>query len=59
MSVCIATTSSAVTRIRRITLVTVISSARQVVPLFTLRGSGYLGKNTGVIHEILHLYLTL
>jgi hypothetical protein len=25
----------------------------------TLRGSGYLGKNTGVIHESLHLYLAL
>jgi hypothetical protein len=24
-----------------------------------LRGSGYLGKNTGVIHESLHLYLAL
>jgi hypothetical protein len=25
----------------------------------TLRGSGYIGKNTGVIHERLHLYLAL
>jgi hypothetical protein len=25
----------------------------------TMRGSGYLGKNTGVIHESLHLYLAL
>jgi hypothetical protein len=25
----------------------------------TLRGSEYLGKNTGVIHESLHLYLDL
>jgi hypothetical protein len=25
----------------------------------TLRGSGYPGKNTGVIHESLHLYLAL
>jgi hypothetical protein len=25
----------------------------------TLRGSGYLGKSTGVIHESLHLYLAL
>jgi hypothetical protein len=25
----------------------------------TLRGSGYLGKNTDVIHESLHLYLAL
>jgi hypothetical protein len=25
----------------------------------TLRGSGYLGKNTGVIHESLHFYLAL
>jgi hypothetical protein len=25
----------------------------------TLRGSGYLGKNTVVIHESLHLYLAL
>jgi hypothetical protein len=25
----------------------------------TLRGSGYLGKNTSVIHESLHLYLAL
>jgi hypothetical protein len=33
MSVCIAMASSEVTRIRRITLVTGISSARQVVPL--------------------------
>jgi hypothetical protein len=33
MSVCISTTSSVATRIRRITLVTGISSARQVVPL--------------------------
>jgi hypothetical protein len=33
MSVCIATMSSAVTRIRRITLVTGISSVRQVMPL--------------------------
>jgi hypothetical protein len=24
-----------------------------------LRGSGYLGKNTGIIHESLHLYLAL
>jgi hypothetical protein len=24
-----------------------------------LRGFGYLGKNTGVIHESLHLYLAL
>jgi hypothetical protein len=35
MFVCIATTSSAVTRIRRITLVTGISNARKVVPLIT------------------------
>jgi hypothetical protein len=25
----------------------------------TLRGSGYLGKNTGIIHKRLHLYLVL
>jgi hypothetical protein len=25
----------------------------------TLHGSGYLGKNTGIIHESLHLYLAL
>jgi hypothetical protein len=25
----------------------------------TLHGSGYLSKNTGVIHESLHLYLAL
>jgi hypothetical protein len=27
--------------------------------VWTLRGSRYLGKNTGVIHESLHLYLAL
>jgi hypothetical protein len=31
----------------------------QRVLVGTLRGSGYLGKNTGVIYESLHLYLAL
>jgi hypothetical protein len=54
MYVCIATTSSAIMRIRRITLVTGISSARQVVPLITFFLPSHVLINHNDLYTLFH-----